>query len=314
MSLLALDSVCVSYGIVRALQSLSLEVGDGEIVALLGANGAGKTSTLRAISGVVRTSGTIHFDGAPIHGVPPEKIARLGIAHLPEGRGMFPTLTVRENLEMGAYGSGVPRARTASEVERVTTLFPVLRERMEQFAGTLSGGQQQMLAVARALMSRPRLLMLDELSFGLAPTLVQELFAYVGEIARAGTAILLVEQFVTQALRLASRAYVLEKGRVVFEGPARDLAERGTSRYYLGHEAQARVAGDLTIGERESVTVGVPGGLWRDLEIAAAAEGRRPDDLVLDAIKGMAKPGGRDEPVPVAAGKARATRARRRTR
>ncbi|MFA5891908.1 MAG: ABC transporter ATP-binding protein [Actinomycetota bacterium] len=289
MSLLALEEVGVSYGVVRALHSLTLEVGEGEVVALLGANGAGKSSTLRAISGVVRCDrGAIRFNGERVDRLAPERIAVLGIAHLPEGRGIFPTLTVRENLAMGGYGAGLARSRTASETERVTTLFPVLRERMEQLGGTLSGGQQQMLAVARALMSRPRLLMLDELSFGLAPTLVQELFAYVADIAREGTAVLLVEQFVAQALRLASRAYVLEKGRVAFEGGAKDLAAQGTGTYYLGREARAPDAALLDSARNEPVTVGVPGGLWRDLEIAAAKAGRNPSDLVLDAVRAAA--------------------------
>ncbi|MFA5787221.1 MAG: ABC transporter ATP-binding protein [Actinomycetota bacterium] len=314
MSLLALDRVGVSYGVVRALHSLTLEVNEGEVVALLGANGAGKSSTLRAISGVARADrGTIHFAGKPIHRLHPERIAGLGIAHLPEGRGIFPTLTVRENLEMGAYGAGLPRRQTPAEVERVTVLFPILRERVEQLAGTLSGGQQQMLAVARALISRPRLLMLDELSFGLAPTLVQELFAYVAEIARQGTAILLVEQFVTQALGLASRAYVLEKGQVVFEGSAHDLKAEGSSRYYLGHEEHARGAGAHRPGENEAVTLGIPGGLWRDLEISAAAEGRRPDELLLEALQGVLGDGQRRGETPVeAAPKPHARRGRKR--
>ncbi|MFA5787507.1 MAG: ABC transporter ATP-binding protein, partial [Actinomycetota bacterium] len=270
MSLLKLEDVGVSYGIIRALHSLTLEVNEGEVVALLGANGAGKSTTLRAISGVARADrGAIHFDGRPIHRLHPEKIAQMRIAHLPEGRGIFANLSVRENLDMGAYGSGIPRSQTPAEVERVTTLFPILRERMEQLGGTLSGGQQQMLAVARALVSRPRLLMLDELSFGLAPNLVRDLFSYVREIAAGGTAILLVEQFVTQALGVASRAYVLEKGRVVFEGPAAKLKAEGSTRYYLGHQEHAREAGAHRPGENEAVTLGIPGGLWRDLEISA---------------------------------------------
>ncbi|HEY7984510.1 MAG TPA: ABC transporter ATP-binding protein, partial [Ktedonobacterales bacterium] len=190
--LLELRGVTVRYGQIAAVRDLSLAVGAGELVALLGANGAGKTTTLRAISGLLRPrQGEIHFDGRRIDRLGAEQIARLGIAHLPEGRGMFPRLTVAENLRMAAYGAGVAPGELGARQDGALALFPVLRERMSQLAGTLSGGQQQMLAVARALVARPRLLMIDELSFGLAPVVVRQLFDLLPAILREGTAILL---------------------------------------------------------------------------------------------------------------------------
>jgi branched-chain amino acid transport system ATP-binding protein len=225
--LLELRGVTVRYGQIAAVRNLSLAVGAGELVALLGANGAGKTTTLRAISGLLRPrQGEIHFDGRRIDRLGAEQIARLGIAHLPEGRGMFPRLTVAENLRMAAYGAGVAPGELGARQDGALALFPVLRERMSQLAGTLSGGQQQMLAVARALVARPRLLMIDELSFGLAPVVVRQLFDLLPAILREGTAILLVEQFVGQALAVATRAYVLEKGDLTYAGPAAALAKQ----------------------------------------------------------------------------------------
>ena len=233
--LLALEDLHASYGHVQALRGLDLVVRPGELVCLIGANGAGKTSTLRAISGLLRAArGRIVFDGAPIHGAAPAAILRAGIAHCPEGRRVFPYLTVRENLEMGAY---VRRDRREAEddLERVSSHFPVLTERRRQTAGTLSGGEQQMLAIARALMSRPRLILFDEPSLGLAPALVETTFGIIADIRRRGTTVLMVEQNAYLALRMADRAYVMETGRIVLEGPARALLDDDhVRRAYLG--------------------------------------------------------------------------------
>ena len=223
--LLALEDLHASYGHVQALRGLDLVVRSGELVCLIGANGAGKTSTLRAISGLLRAArGRIVFDGAPIHGAAPAAILRAGIAHCPEGRRVFPYLTVRENLEMGAYVRR-DRREVEDDLERVSTHFPVLTERRRQTAGTLSGGEQQMLAIARALMSRPRLILFDEPSLGLAPALVETTFGIIADIRRRGTTVLMVEQNAYLALRMADRAYVMETGRIVLEGPARALLD-----------------------------------------------------------------------------------------
>jgi branched-chain amino acid transport system ATP-binding protein len=234
--LLELGSVHARYGPILALRGVSLTVDDGEIVALLGANGAGKTTTLRAVSGTVPTTGSIEFAGRALDGRGPEGVARLGIAHVPEGRGILGELTVWENLRLGAY---VRRDRRAvkRDLERVTEYFPWMAERRSQEASTLSGGEQQMLALARALVSRPRLLMLDEPSLGLAPIVVQELFRIVAELNEAeGLSVLVVEQNANIALRLSSRAYVLEVGHVAVEGPSDELREHeGVRRSYLGY-------------------------------------------------------------------------------
>jgi branched-chain amino acid transport system ATP-binding protein len=220
---------------VQALRGLDLVVRPGELVCLIGANGAGKTSTLRAISGLLRAArGRIVFDGAAIHGAAPAAILRAGIAHCPEGRRVFPYLTVRENLEMGAYVRR-DRREVEDDLERVSTHFPVLTERRRQTAGTLSGGEQQMLAIARALMSRPRLILFDEPSLGLAPALVETTFGIIADIRRRGTTVLMVEQNAYLALRMADRAYVMETGRIVLEGPARELLDDDhVRRAYLG--------------------------------------------------------------------------------
>ncbi len=233
--LLALEDLHASYGHVQALRGLDLVVREGELVCLIGANGAGKTSTLRAISGLLRAArGRIVFDGAPIHGAAPAAILRAGIAHCPEGRRVFPYLTVRENLEMGAYVRR-DRREVEDDLERVSTHFPVLTERRRQTAGTLSGGEQQMLAIARALMSRPRLILFDEPSLGLAPALVETTFGIIADIRRRGTTVLMVEQNAYLALRMADRAYVMETGRIVLEGPARALLDDDhVRRAYLG--------------------------------------------------------------------------------
>jgi branched-chain amino acid transport system ATP-binding protein len=224
--LLTVDSIDVSYGGVQALRGLSLEVRAGEMVALLGANGAGKTTTLRTISGLIApASGGIEFDGSPIAGIPAHKLVRQGIAHLPEGRDLFPSLTVEENLKYGHWTRRRDKADYTRQLDWVMELFPRLRERRGQVAKTLSGGEQQMLGVARALMSSPRLLLVDELSLGLAPKIVRQLFEILDHVNRQGTAVLLVEQFVHMALAHTHRAYVLAKGAVVLSGASRDLAE-----------------------------------------------------------------------------------------
>jgi branched-chain amino acid transport system ATP-binding protein len=232
---LALTGVSASYGSVPAVADVSIEVGEGEAVGLLGANGAGKSTTLRAISGLVRlTSGTISFLGTNIAFLPPYKVTELGIAHVPEGRQVFPEMTVQENLEIGAY---VPSAKVdrSRSLELVFSIFPVLAERRRQLAGTMSGGEQQMLAVGRGLMLKPRLLMLDEPSLGLAPVMTDVTFQKIREIHAMGTAILLVEQNVARALTLVQRAYVLESGKVIMHGPSADLANnKQVQAAYLG--------------------------------------------------------------------------------
>ncbi len=236
MPLLELDDVEARYGPIKALHGVSLTLGDGEVVALLGANGAGKTTTLRAISGTVRRSGDVTFDGRSLGRRSPESIAKLGIAHVPEGRGLFPELTVWENLRMGAYVRGERRTIRA-EAPRVLGYFPWLEARKAQQAGTLSGGEQQMLALARALVSRPRLLMLDEPSLGLAPTIVAEIFRIVRELnTEDGLSVLVVEQNAKIALESSARAYVLEVGRVAVEGASAELERHeGVRKSYLGY-------------------------------------------------------------------------------
>jgi branched-chain amino acid transport system ATP-binding protein len=232
MPLLELNDVHARYGPIRALHGISIAVDKGEVVALLGANGAGKTTTLRSISSMTRTSGDILFDGRKIARRSPEYVARLGIAHVPEGRGLFPELTVWENLRMGARGK-----LRAEEAERVVGYFPWIERRRDQQAATLSGGEQQMLALGRALASSPRLLMLDEPSLGLAPTVVRELFAIVRRLNEEdGLTVLVVEQNATIALDVAARAYVLEVGRVAVEGRSDELRRHeGVRKSYLGY-------------------------------------------------------------------------------
>jgi branched-chain amino acid transport system ATP-binding protein len=224
------------YGLTQALHGLDFQVADGGITALLGANGAGKTTTLRAVCGMVKTVGSVLFDGRPIHGRATEDVARLGIAHVVEGRGTFVNLTVEENLLLGAYGRRT-KAGVREDIERVFTYFPVLKERRQQQAGTLSGGEQQMLAISRALMLRPRLLLLDEPSFGLAPMVVQEIFSIMRTINReAKVSMLLVEQNASLALELADHAYLLETGRLVMSGPALEFRQNDAiRRSYLGY-------------------------------------------------------------------------------
>jgi branched-chain amino acid transport system ATP-binding protein len=231
-ALLELHEVSARYGPVQALHGISLTVDEGEVVALLGANGAGKTTTLKAVSGTVRTEGVVRFAGRDAAKRTPDGMARGGIAHVPEGRGILGELTVWENLRMGAYVR-----RRGGDFERVLAQFPVLGRRRDQQAGTLSGGEQQMLALARALVSRPRLLMLDEPSLGLAPMVVHELFRVVGELNREeGLTVLVVEQNANAAFSVAARAYVLEVGHVAVQGPSAELREdENVRRSYLGY-------------------------------------------------------------------------------
>ena len=234
--LLELRDVQARYGPIRALHGVTLAVEEGEVVALLGANGAGKTTTLRAVSGTVRRSGEVLFQGKPIGRRSPEAIVRSGIAHVPEGRGLFSELSVWENLRMGAYVRGERRTLKA-EGTRIFGYFPWLERRRNQQAGTLSGGEQQMLALARALVGRPRLLMLDEPSLGLAPTIVRELFQIVRELnEKDGLTVLVVEQNANIALQTASRAYVLEVGKVAISGQSDELRRHeGIRKSYLGY-------------------------------------------------------------------------------
>ena len=233
--MLELSRVSASYGSVPAISDVSIAVGDGEAVGLLGANGAGKSSTLRAISGLLKlSSGAVRFAGTDLAAMPAYRIPELGIAHVPEGRQVFPEMTVEENLEIGAY---VPKAKAAraQTMELVYGIFPRLAERRRQLAGTMSGGEQQMLAVGRGLMLKPRLLMLDEPSLGLAPVMTDVTFEKIGEIHGMGTAILLVEQNVSRALSLVTRAYVLESGRIIMHGTSAELAgNRQVQAAYLG--------------------------------------------------------------------------------
>ncbi len=234
--MLEVDGLDAFYGEYQALFAVAFGLDAGEVRTLLGANGAGKTTVLRALCGMVRTSGGIRFDGQPIAGWATEDIVRLGIAHVPEGRGTFLRLSVEENLQLGAM-TRRDRAGVAADIERVYEHFPRLKERRSQQAGTLSGGEQQMLAVGRALMLRPRLMLLDEPSFGLAPLVVEELFAILGRVNRdTGVAMLIVEQNAALALELAGHAYLLETGRVVLDAPAAVIgADESVRRSYLGY-------------------------------------------------------------------------------
>jgi len=236
MPLLEARGLEAQYGPTKVLHGLTFAVEAGGITTILGANGAGKTTTLRAVCGMVKVAGEVVFDGRRIDGLPTENLVRAGIAHVPEGRGTFVNLTVEENLRLGAYARR-HRAGVAADYERVYGYFPVLGQRRRQLAGTLSGGEQQMLAVARALMLRPRLLLLDEPSLGLAPFVVREIFRIVGTINRdQGVSVLLVEQNAAVALALADHAYLVETGRVVMSGPASELRQNeAIRRAYLGY-------------------------------------------------------------------------------
>ncbi len=266
-ALLEADRIDVHYGQIRALRGVSLRVDAGERVALLGANGAGKTSTLRAISGLLTpTAGRIVFDGREIDGLKPHEVIRRGIAHLPEGRELFTGLTVEENLRAGFWALRQTRVSYEERRERVMDEFPILRERAQQKAGTLSGGEQQMLGVARALMSDPKLLIVDELSLGLAPLIVAQLFEILAEVNARGTAVLIVEQFVHMALANTDRAYVLAKGQVVLERSSDELRD--------APELERAYLGDAAGGVRDTPSPAVVTGTTR--RRARTASGSRP--------------------------------------
>ena len=233
--MLKVNDLSVHYGVIQAVRGISLEVNEGEIVTLIGANGAGKTTALRTISGLVKpSSGTIEFEGKPIQKVSPQKIVTHGISQVPEGRHVFPGLTVQENLEMGAFlrkdNEGIKKS-----FSEIYERFPILKERKNQDASTLSGGEQQMLAMGRALMSRPKIILMDEPSMGLSPLLVGEIFEIINEISSEGTTVLLVEQNAKKALSIADRAYVLETGQITLEGNAKALMDNdAVKKAYLG--------------------------------------------------------------------------------
>ncbi|MCR5256808.1 MAG: ABC transporter ATP-binding protein [Desulfovibrio sp.] len=233
--MLELRQVNTYYGKIQALQDVSIRIDDGEIVTLIGANGAGKSTTLMTVCGILHPrSGEIVWNGAPIHQLPPHDIVKLGISQVPEGRLIFPELTVRENLDLGAFLRN-DRDGIARDLDYVFELFPILKERISQQGGTLSGGEQQMLAVARALMARPKLLLLDEPSLGLAPIIIQQIFSIIQKVNADGTTVFLVEQNANQALRIAHRGYVMENGRIAMEGSAEALlASEEVRKAYLG--------------------------------------------------------------------------------
>ncbi len=232
--MLSIEKLQVSYGKIQALWDATIEVPDGEIVALIGANGAGKTTLLKTVSGLLRKqSGSILYDGRHIDAASPPEIVKQGVVHVPEGRKLFPEMTVMDNLLMGAYT--IPRAKRPQKVEEIFCIFPILKERMGQIAGTLSGGEQQMVAIGRGLMAEPKLLMLDEPSLGLAPRFVEEVFRVITEINRLGVTVLLVEQNTHHALTLAHRGFVMESGRIVLSGSGSELlADDNVRKAYLG--------------------------------------------------------------------------------
>ena len=235
MPILEVRDLTAGYGPIRALDGVSIEVGEGETVAIIGANGAGKTTLLMAITGVVPArGGEVLFEGRPITRLPTHAIARLGVGHAPEGRRIFPRLSVRENLQLGGF-TRTDRTTVARDIDEACGMFPVLGDRMSQLGGTLSGGEQQMLALARAIVGRPRLLLLDEPSLGLAPLIVQKIFEVIASLAKRGIAVVLVEQNARAALKLADRGYVLETGRITLSGPGTELAhDRRVREAYLG--------------------------------------------------------------------------------
>ncbi|MGF7161563.1 branched-chain amino acid transport system ATP-binding protein [Rhodoligotrophos appendicifer] len=232
--LLDISKISVAHGEVKVLDSLSITADGGEVVAILGPNGAGKTTLLRTVSGLLPVlSGSIAFDGGAIHNHRPHQVARMGVAHVPEGRGLLPELTVTENLRLGTYARG--RDKDGSDFDRIYRLFPVLETRGQQQAGMLSGGEQQMLAIARSLLARPKLLLIDELSLGLAPKIARELLSLLRDLAKDGLGILLVEQNVQQTLKVADRVYVMVNGRITFAGTPVELAAQGEiMRLYMG--------------------------------------------------------------------------------
>lgn len=283
--LLEVRELVTGYGQLRALDGVDLSVGAGEVVALLGSNGAGKSTLLRTISGLVRPwSGTVELDGMSIDHQRPDSIARAGVSHVPEGRGLFPELTVRENLELGCRM--LDRDATQAAIDRAHDLFPILDDRHTQLAGTLSGGQQQMLAIARALCTTPHLLMLDELSQGLAPIVVQDLYDRIAGIREQGTAILLVEQFASSALGVADRVYVMEKGRMSFSGtPAELTADADAVRAaYLGTGDSVRYRTLDPDAPVEEVIIKVSPRMVRDVLRLAEERGTSAGDEIRAAL------------------------------
>ena len=285
-TLLEAHGLRTGYGRLPVVVDVDLEVKEGEIVALLGANGAGKTTTLRALSGMLPLlGGDVRLDGASLKGRAPNAIARGGIVHIPQGRGIFPTLKVDETLRLACAMAGIRRAEAAARVADVYTVFERLHERRTQLAGTLSGGEQQMLAIARGLIMRPRLLMIDEMSQGLAPTIVQDLFTIVRSLPEQGVSVLIVEQFVTHALAAASRAYVLEKGEVAFNGTAAELAadEAFVKGSYLGEGGLDAPAEPLG-GDDADLPLHADS-LLETIRERAAHEGRDAAEILLDLLK-----------------------------
>lgn len=308
-TLLEVRGLEAGYGGIPVLFGVDLDVGEGEIVAVLGANGAGKTTLLRAISGAIAPiAGTVRFLGRDVTGRPADAIARSGLLHVPEGRGLFPSLRVDETLRLAGAMARLGGEEISARIEEAYALFPRLAERRRQPAGTLSGGEQQMLALARGIVVRPRLLLIDEMSQGLAPTVVAGLFDLVRRLPERGTAVLLVEQFVAQALGTASRALVLEKGRVRFSGPATALAtdETFVRQSYLGHAVEEaagegwRAVGRDGIRVGEEVAVTLPPVLLRGLEERARREGVPLAELVRQAllagVGGVATAARQDDP------------------
>ena len=294
-ALLEAHGLRTGYGRLPVVFNVDLEVREGEIVALLGANGAGKTTTLRALSGMLPLmAGDVRLDGASLKGSAPDTIARDGIVHVPQGRGIFPNLRVDETLRLACALAGLRRAEVDARVDDMYTIFERLSERRTQLAGTLSGGEQQMLAIARGLIMRPRVLMIDEMSQGLAPTIVQGLFDIVRSLPAQGVSVLIVEQFVTHALDVASRAYVLEKGEVALSGDAKELARddafvRGS---YLGESGVDVIPFDD--GDEVQLDDGelpLAAGLLETIESRAAEEGRNATEVLLDLLReAMANP------------------------
>lgn len=291
--LLELEDVTVTYGAVVAVRSVSVAVEPGEVLAVLGANGAGKTSLLRAATGLEPLAGgDVRVDGTSVVGRRPEQVARLGVAHVPDHRGLFPSLTVAENLRMGLYGAGRDRTDVGRDaLADVHEMFPILAERADQPAGNLSGGQQQMLTIGRALLQGPRLLLLDEMSMGLAPSIVEDLFGVVGRLAAQGIGVVLVEQFVGGALGVADQVLVLEQGRAVATGTPAELAEHDLAAAYLGGEE------DVDLGElppppdfvTADVTARVDARRMRRLEQLARDRGVPVTELVGAAVDRLAE-------------------------
>ena len=290
-TLLEARGLRTGYGRLPVVFNVDLEVKEGEIVALLGANGAGKTTTLRALSGMLPLmAGEVCLDGKSLKRSPPDAIARGGVVHVPQGRGIFPNLRVDETLRLACAMAGIRRAGADARVADIYEVFPRLNERRTQLAGTLSGGEQQMLAIARGLIMKPRLLMIDEMSQGLAPTIVQALFGIVRSLPEQGVSVLIVEQFVTHALAVASRAYVLEKGEVAFNGKAAELArdEAFVKGSYLGEDgidaADVNGAAELYVDDTADLPLHADG-LLETIENRAAQEGRNATEVLLDLLR-----------------------------